>query len=955
MELNNNTWILRSLDQPIDGFGPPNPARRSTCSHGKSCSNGKSCTRRRACVRSGLRRCVVAGTAACVCVAAYVDGGTPARAQPPESVPSETLTPPTAIESPPATYPPSALRERQESSVVLDVTIDAEGRVAEASVAQSGGEIFDTAAVQAVKAWKFTPARRGEEPVVSRIRVPFEFTLPSQTAVAGTSQNEASLETDPSSAGPQPTTTQADTAPAEDSTETETPSSATPSSATESSASDSEEEPMEVVVQGERTLRTEDRSVSDFRMERDIVAAAPRQEGAEVLRSAPGLYIGRAASPAVAHRYMLRGFDADHGQDIEFRVGGLPINMPSHIHGQGYADLSFLIGDVVSELRVAEGVHDPRQGDFAVAGSVYVDLGVEEERRGVALQSGYGSFNTYRQLIRWAPRGTQNESFGAAQYTRSDGFGENRSGQTASALFQHRFGSGALSYRAIGILHAARANQAGVVRQDDIDSGRVCFECVYPFPTAQAQNALSNRFMVGLFADYRPRDTRDDHSERGTHGRRGANGQLGLWLGYDDFRLQENFTGFTRISGTLDRVAGIGTGRGDLLEQQNRTLSAGITGRYRTAPYRPAWWLHGTVEVGIDGRVDGIEQQQNLLDAAVRNQTWDNIDDAGIRALDLGFWGDLDWNITRYVEARLGMRGNVLSYDINDRLFNRAPRTRPQDSFIRGFRRSALGFAFGPRASVEVKPLDWLSVLGAYGEGYRSPQARLLEDGEDAPFSKVRSVDFGVRFRASDLLTLTVGGYYTRLSDDIAFDAREGRPERIGATRRLGAVVHAVTRPFDWLVGSASLTVVDAELLEPPPPTAEEPDPPFERGQSLPFVPPVVIRTDLGVVHTLVRDLWGVPLSGRIGMGYSYLSRRPLPFAERAAPVSLLDASVALTWGVGVLSFELFNAIGSEYAAIEFNFPSDWDPADGVRPRTPARHIAAGAPRTWMLSLGVTL
>ena len=52
-----------------------------------------------------------------------------------------------------------------------------------------------------------------------------------------------------------------------------------------------------------------------------------------------------------AHNYMLRGFDADHGQDIEFRVGGLPINMPSHIHGQGYSDLGFLIAGTVRELR----------------------------------------------------------------------------------------------------------------------------------------------------------------------------------------------------------------------------------------------------------------------------------------------------------------------------------------------------------------------------------------------------------------------------------------------------------------------------------------------------------------------------------------------------------------------------------------------------------------------------
>jgi hypothetical protein len=89
-----------------------------------------------------------------------------------------------------------------------------------------------------------------------------------------------------------------------------------------------------------------------------VIAAAPRQEDTDILRSALGVYVGRAGGPAVANSYMLRGFDAEHGQDIEFRVGGLPINMPSHIHGQGYADLSFLVADAVRELSVSEGVYD---------------------------------------------------------------------------------------------------------------------------------------------------------------------------------------------------------------------------------------------------------------------------------------------------------------------------------------------------------------------------------------------------------------------------------------------------------------------------------------------------------------------------------------------------------------------------------------------------------------------
>jgi iron complex outermembrane recepter protein len=824
-------------------------------------------------------------------------GETPEAGDSPEAEDSgeaeRKLEPPRPIQLQPAHYPPSALARREAATVVLLVTVGVEGDVTDIEVAESAGAEFDRAARDALARWRFEPARRDGVAVPARISVPFHFDPPPVPPEPAPEPTEV----DPESAG---------------------------------------ETPEELIVHGERPLRAKVRSSSDYHIERDVIAAAPRAEGAEVLRSAPGLYIGRSRGLAVGHSYMLRGFDSEHGQDIEFRVGGLPINLPSHIHGQGYADLGFLISETVWDVHVAEGVYDPRQGDFAVAGSIELHLGVGEDRRGVRLQSGYGRFGTSRQQIIWAPEEASNETFGAAQYQRTDGFGENRAAESASAIFQHRFGSGDLSYRAIGWMSSARGQLAGIVRRDDVDAGRICFECAYPYPTAQAQNALATRAMVGLFADYGGLD--------------GGNGQLGVWLGRDDFRLQENYTGFVQRSRTLTSAVG----RGDLIEQQNRTTSMGLTGRYRSGTARPTEWAHGTVEVGVDGRTDTIDQSQNLLDASVRRQTWDRRVDAGIRAMDLGLWGDLDWGFRGLLRARAGVRGDVLAYDVDDRLGNFAPGSRPDDAFHPGFRRSAYGVAFGPRTSLEVMPWHFLTWMVAYGEGYRSPQARMLSDGESAPFTKVRSVDLGPRFDFGDPLRLSLSGYHTRLSDDVAFDAEEGRLERIGGTQRLGAVAYAVTRPVPWLVGAASVTYVDATLREPPPATSEEPLPPFEPGQRLPFVPPLVVRTDLGVRGELVADAAGESLIGRIGSGLSALSSRPLPYGEYADPFVLLDASAGLEWGAVELNLECFNLLNAEYAALEYNFASDWDP-NGPRTRTPARHLAAGAPFSWMLTLGVTL
>jgi outer membrane receptor protein involved in Fe transport len=254
---------------------------------------------------------------------------------------------------------------------------------------------------------------------------------------------------------------------------------------------------------------------------------------------------------------------------------------------------------------------------------------------------------------------------------------------------------------------------------------------------------------------------------------------------------------------------------------------------------------------------------------------------------------------------------------------------------------------------MEIKPRHWFAIRMAYGEGYRSPQARMLEDGEDAPFTKVRSADLGVRF-GDDRYQLTLTGYTTHLSDDIAFDAEAGRLERIGATRRMGGVLYTQIRPLAWVVGALSVTYVDAQLLEPPPATAEEPQPPFRAGQNLPYVPPVVVRLDLGARPLLAKSVGAWDLVGRAGAGYSYLAPRPLPFGAAARPVSVLDASLGAVWGPFDLGFEMYNLLDTRYASNEFNFASNWDP-EGAPTRAPARHIAAGAPRTWLVTLGVSL
>lgn len=693
-----------------------------------------------------------------------------------------------------------------------------------------------------------------------------------------------------------------------------------------------ESEETEVTVAGERSPWQAPRSSSDFHLKHDVLDAAPHHEGVDVLRAAPGLYVARPEGGAVAHRYMLRGFDSEHGQDIEFRVGGVPINLPSHIHGQGYADLGFLIGETVSELRVTEGVHDPRQGDFAVAGSIDVQLGVEQ--RGVKLRSGYGSYGTYEQFARWAPVDGLPDTFGAASVQTTDGFGQNRAGERANVILQQGFTLLDWRLRLLGIFHGARSQMAGVLRRDDIEAGTVGFYDAYPYPTAQAQNALNLRSIVGVFGQYQ--------------GLFGDNAEVGLWVSADRFRIQQNWTGFSARSQTLENVAG----RGDLIEQRNTTDSVGLMARYRTAA-KELGPLHAHLATGAAARLDTISQAQNLLDAGVNGQTWDQRIDADVAATDLGLWLDADVHYQDWLKVRLGYRADLLGYEIDDRLGNRAPATRASDAYIVGYRRSAMGLAHGPRLSVDFEPWSRLTLHASYGEGYRSPQARLLADGEPTPFSKVRSADLGARVAVLETTQLTFSAYHTHLSDDVVFDASEGRLERVGATIRRGGVVHLETRPVHGLIGAFSVTYVDAELLEPPPATAAEPNPPFEPGQNLPFVPPVVARADVGAERVLTSwEDW--PIKAKLGLGVSALSARPLPYGFFGQPFALVDGSAALAVGAAQFTFSVYNVFDTVYPASEYSFVSAWNP-EQLPSRLPERHVVAGTPRTLFVALEVDL
>src|SRR2546422_847846 len=111
-----------------------------------------------------------------------------------------------------------------------------------------------------------------------------------------------------------------------------------------------------VTVAAERTLSSS-AAVSRLIGELDM-RLRPRESSQELLRLTPGLLIAQHAGGGKAEQIFLRGFDADHGTDVAISVDGVPVNMVSHAHGQGYADLHWLIPEIVEDVDVHKGPYE---------------------------------------------------------------------------------------------------------------------------------------------------------------------------------------------------------------------------------------------------------------------------------------------------------------------------------------------------------------------------------------------------------------------------------------------------------------------------------------------------------------------------------------------------------------------------------------------------------------------
>ena len=148
----------------------------------------------------------------------------------------------------------------------------------------------------------------------------------------------------------------------------------------------------------------------------------PVNSAQEFLRYVPGLFIAQHQGGGKAEQIFLRGFDVDHGTDVKITVDGMPVNMPSHAHGQGYADLHFVIPELVKQIDYGKGSYYAEQGNFNTAG--YVELQTANRLTKNTLQVETGLFNSFRGLamLNLIPQKNEKQNaYIATEYIYGDG------------------------------------------------------------------------------------------------------------------------------------------------------------------------------------------------------------------------------------------------------------------------------------------------------------------------------------------------------------------------------------------------------------------------------------------------------------------------------------------------------------------------------------------------------
>jgi hypothetical protein len=657
------------------------------------------------------------------------------------------------------------------------------------------------------------------------------------------------------------------------------------------------EKPMEVMVRA----KPPPRSASDWEADAQTVHAAPHDSGADALAVVPGVFVSDRGLPGRAPHLSLRGFDGTSGQDVEIFVGNIPMNQVSHLRSPGYADLRLVMPEVISSISIANGPYDPRQGDFAVAGSVRLGLGLEKP--GFWAKGGLGSFGGRRLFLAFAPEARDfSDTFAAFSTDSTVGPGGVRGGERSSFVGQFGGAQDNVQFHVTVAIASARFDFPGLLPQDFVERGGDPYAATQPPGRDRTTQALVGSDVLWRIGE-------------GTMG-------LGAFAGKTKTSFHQNLTGFA-----LDELAGKPLGATDDAEQVNDAWTVGLTMLYRHGVELTS--KRDAFELGVYSRVDSIDQTDTRLFANGDKHT--ALVDDTITATNVAAYADAALYPIKRVVIRGGPRVDSLSFSTKDHIGKA------------GTERTAQGFHAGGKATIDVAAGGGVHLVASYGDGFRSPQARDLKEGERVPFTTVRSIEGGLRYKLLTGFQASAVGFSSWLSHDRVFDATTRENVEAPASMRAGASVAVTARsgPFGM---SLSGTYARARFTDS--------DANFQKGDPVPYAPAFVLRDDAFVTGRLGR-MGGHSLKGRVGVGVQGMAGRALPGGRDGQDLVNLDGTASLSWRFLEMALNGTNLLGQRYYDSQYVYVENFAKKTPLPPPTP--HVLVAAPTAVFLTVQVHL
>lgn len=580
----------------------------------------------------------------------------------------------------------------------------------------------------------------------------------------------------------------------------------------------------------------------------------------DMLRLVPGLFIAQHAGGGKAEQIFLRGFDVDHGTDVAITVDGMPVNMVSHAHGQGYADLHFLIPELVDKVNFAKGPYALNQGNFATAGFIEFNTQNKLERSIVKMEGGmYGNFRTMAAINLFGNKNQAPEHSGyvAGEYVYNRGY------------FDHPQNFHRLNLMGKYTHHiSARQNFSflfSLFRSSWDASGQI--------PTRLVSNGTIGRFGAadstegGNTSRYNFNFQYVQASDNGKN-----NFKLNVFLTGYDFELYSNFTFFLR-----DSI------NGDQIRQKEQRIVSGTNSSY-TLNYKLGKMEAKTI-LGAGFRYDHI--MNNEL-SRTRNRTeitaplaLGDIHESNI----YGYAGQTVHLLPQLV-LQAGLRLDYFIHDYHDKL----------DTLYN--RRSVSGFAFSPKASISYNFREKARVFFQFGTGFHSNDTRVViaKDGRNT-LPLAFSYDLGIVGKPFKKLLLSATVWLLDLQQEFVYVGDEAVVEPGGRTRRMGVDLSVRYELLSWLFLDADMNYTYARARD--------------EAAGMDFIPLAPQFTAIGGVTFMYKDMLSASLRFR------YMGDRPANEDNSviASGYALADAVIQFTrprYELRLQAQNLFNTAWNE-------------------------------------------